>query len=161
LRPPGQCTIPPQLPPAAASLRGDLPLHPLLTALLAALELCFCIIPIHRICSILGTGFFWLLSTSIAFKNAKRRECGLTTRLLNLFKLFTMACHHLESLGPSLRIPNATESVYREDCTQCFDSIVSCSFAVARNWDRNILSQARVNRLNQRTLTSCFCSLSG
>ncbi|KAL2756071.1 hypothetical protein ACRALDRAFT_2104451 [Sodiomyces alcalophilus JCM 7366] len=32
-----------------------------------------------------------------------------------------MACPHLESL--TLRVPTPTQSVYREDCTQCFDSI--------------------------------------
>lgn len=32
-----------------------------------------------------------------------------------------MACQHLESI--SLRPPNPSQSVYREDCTQCFDSI--------------------------------------
>ncbi|KAH8902328.1 ubiquitinyl hydrolase [Coniochaeta sp. PMI_546] len=32
-----------------------------------------------------------------------------------------MACHHVESL--SLRPPTPNQSVYREDCTQCFDSI--------------------------------------
>ncbi|KAI2624475.1 ubiquitin carboxyl-terminal hydrolase 14 [Xylaria nigripes] len=32
-----------------------------------------------------------------------------------------MACQHLESI--SLRPPTAAQSVYREDCTQCFDSI--------------------------------------
>ncbi|CRK41880.1 hypothetical protein BN1723_015983, partial [Verticillium longisporum] len=32
-----------------------------------------------------------------------------------------MACPHLDSL--TLRPPTAAQSVYREDCTQCFDSI--------------------------------------
>ncbi|CAM1501177.1 Fc.00g103390.m01.CDS01 [Cosmosporella sp. VM-42] len=32
-----------------------------------------------------------------------------------------MACPHLDSIG--LNPPNPTQSVYREDCTQCFDSI--------------------------------------
>ncbi|KAL8293937.1 hypothetical protein RB600_000079 [Gaeumannomyces tritici] len=32
-----------------------------------------------------------------------------------------MTCSHLETL--SLRAPTPTQSVYREDCTQCFDSI--------------------------------------
>lgn len=28
-----------------------------------------------------------------------------------------------------LRPPGPNQSVYREDCTQCFDSIVSCSYS--------------------------------
>ncbi|KJZ72443.1 hypothetical protein HIM_08112 [Hirsutella minnesotensis 3608] len=34
-----------------------------------------------------------------------------------------MACPHLESLGTGLSPPKPFQSVYREDCTQCFDSI--------------------------------------
>ncbi|KAM4065874.1 ubiquitin carboxyl-terminal hydrolase [Hirsutella rhossiliensis] len=34
-----------------------------------------------------------------------------------------MSCPHLESLGPGLSPPTPAQSVYREDCTQCFDSI--------------------------------------
>ncbi|KAF6792675.1 ubiquitin carboxyl-terminal hydrolase [Colletotrichum sojae] len=34
-----------------------------------------------------------------------------------------MACSHIESIGPALQPPAPFHSVYREDCTQCFDSI--------------------------------------
>ncbi|KAF4592237.1 ubiquitin C-terminal hydrolase [Ophiocordyceps camponoti-floridani] len=34
-----------------------------------------------------------------------------------------MTCPHLDSLGPELSPPKASQSVYREDCTHCFDSI--------------------------------------
>lgn len=33
-----------------------------------------------------------------------------------------MACKHVNSA--ELRAPTPAQSVYREDCTQCFDSIV-------------------------------------
>ncbi|KAK1580600.1 ubiquitin carboxyl-terminal hydrolase [Colletotrichum navitas] len=34
-----------------------------------------------------------------------------------------MACPHLESIASALQPPAPSNSVYREDCTQCFDSI--------------------------------------
>ncbi|PFH58894.1 hypothetical protein XA68_13079 [Ophiocordyceps unilateralis] len=34
-----------------------------------------------------------------------------------------MTCPHLDALGAELSPPSASQSVYREDCTQCFDSI--------------------------------------
>ncbi|KAF4923153.1 Ubiquitin carboxyl-terminal hydrolase 14 [Colletotrichum viniferum] len=33
-----------------------------------------------------------------------------------------MACPHLETIAPTLQPPTPIQSVYREDCTQCFDS---------------------------------------
>jgi uncharacterized UBP type Zn finger protein len=42
-----------------------------------------------------------------------------------------MACPHLETLAPALKAPTAVQSVYREDCTQCFDSIVGSELSLA------------------------------
>ncbi|KAK2070047.1 hypothetical protein P8C59_004581 [Phyllachora maydis] len=43
--------------------------------------------------------------------------------LPNSTKTIRMECPHLASLGPNHHAPGPAQSVYREDCTQCFDSI--------------------------------------
>lgn len=46
-------------------------------------------------------------------------------------KLFAPQCPLITNPCIELRAPTASQSVYREDCTQCFDSIVSPLGAIA------------------------------
>lgn len=51
--------------------------------------------------------------------------CQFATHVVPFHTTLVMACPHLEST--TLSLPSPSQSVYREDCTQCFDSIVSSS----------------------------------
>ncbi|KAK7565725.1 hypothetical protein BKA81DRAFT_386032 [Phyllosticta paracitricarpa] len=61
-----------------------------------------------------------------ALQTCRSSICQLSERNFEVFSII-MACKHVDAPGTcfhlQLRAPGPTQSVYREDCTQCFDSI--------------------------------------